>query len=213
MVQVENGVRLATDKGEFEGRFVIVALPPGPAQRIQYEPHLPSQRDVLQQRMPMGAIIKVVVAYKDAFWRKNGFSGQVATDDDTLGIVMDDVQDTGPPILLCFIDGPHAIALSAAGKESRQQKVIASLVRFFGPEAADPLAYDDNDWTKEAWTHGYVGHMPPGTMTTFGSALRAPCGRIHWAGTETATEWAGCIEGAVRAGARAAQEILLRHNQ
>lgn len=213
VMQDQQGVRVVTDKGEFRSRFLIVAVPPGPAARIAFEPHLPSSRDALQQRMPMGAIIKVIVAYKDAFWRKNGFSGQVATDDDTLGIVMDDVQDVGPPVLLCFIEGPHAIALSAAGKDARRKKVIESLVRFFGPEASEPIAYDDNDWTTETWTHGYVGHMPPGTMSRFGQALRAPCGRIHWASTETATQWAGSIEGALQAGVRAAQEVALRHNQ
>ena len=49
-------------------------------------------------------------------------------------------------------------------------------------------------------------------MTRFGRALREPCGRIHWAGTETAVEWAGYIEGALRSGARAAQEVALLHN-
>jgi len=55
--------------------------------------------------------------------------------------------------------------------------------------------------------------MPPGTMTRFGHALREPCGRIHWAGTETATEWAGYIEGGLRSGIRAAREVALRHNE
>ena len=39
--------------------------------------------------------------------------------------------------------------MSAATKEARREKAIASLVRFFGPEAADPIAYDDNDWLTE----------------------------------------------------------------
>jgi len=56
-----------------------------------------------------------------------------------------------------------------------------------------------------------AGHMPPGVMTRFGHALRD--GRIHWAGTETATEWAGYIEGAMRSGIRAAKEVMQRHNQ
>jgi monoamine oxidase len=46
------------------------------------------------------------------------------------------------------------------------------------------------------------------TLTGFGRALREPCGRIHWAGTETATVWAGSIEGAIRSGERAADEVL-----
>jgi monoamine oxidase len=212
IAQDADGVRVTTDKGEFAARHVIVAGPPGPIARIQFEPLLPAARDGLHQRMPMGAIIKAIVAYKEPFWRANGFSGQVATDDDTLGIVMEDTQESGPPVLLCFIEGRHALAMSAAGKEARKTKVIASLVRFFGPQAADYIGYDDNDWLLEPYTHGYVGHMPPGVMTRFGHALREPCGRIHWAGTETATEWAGYLEGAMRSGIRAAQEVAALHN-
>jgi monoamine oxidase len=212
IVETPDGVRVETGQGAFEARFLIVAVPPGPASRIVFEPHLPAARDGLAQRMPMGAIVKAAVAYAEPFWRTNGFSGQVATDDDVLGIVMDDVQDVGPPVLLCFIEGPHALALSGADKAVRREKVIASLVRFFGPEAAEPIGYDDNDWMLEPWTHGYVGTMPPGVMTRYGHALREPCGRIHWAGTETATEWAGYLEGAMRSGVRAAEEVAARHN-
>jgi monoamine oxidase len=213
IVQNPDGAKAITGKGEFTARFVIVAAPPGPIARIAFEPLLPASRDGLHQRMPMGAIIKIVVAYKSPFWRAKGFSGQVATDDDTLGIVMDDAAEGSAPTLLCFIEGRHALEMSAAGEDARKTKVIASLVKFFGPEAADYIAYEDNDWLLEPYTHGYVGSMPPGVMTRFGHALREPCGRIHWAGTETATEWAGYIEGGLRSGMRAAHEVALRHNE
>jgi monoamine oxidase len=213
IVQDTNGVCVITAKSEFSARFAIVAVPPGPAARIQFEPHLPAARDGLQQRMPMGAIIKIIVAYETPFWRDAGFSGQVATDDDTLGLVMDDARENAKPTLLCFIEGPHAIEMSAVSKDARKQKVIASLVRFFGAKAADYVAYEENDWLVEPYIHGYVGHMPPGVMTRYGHALREPCGRIHWAGTETATEWAGYIEGGLRSGIRAAREVAARHNE
>jgi len=213
VVQNSDGVRVTTDKGDFEGKFLIIAAPPGPIARIVFEPPLPAARDGLHQRTPMGNIIKVIVAYREPFWRADGFSGQVATDDDTLGLALDDTQSGDQGVLLCFIEGRHALEMSAAGKDVRKQKVIDSLVRFFGPKAADYIAYEDNDWMLEPYTHGYVGHMPPGVMTRFGHALREPCGRIHWAGTETATEWAGYIEGAVRSGIRAAKEVAPRHNE
>jgi len=213
VVQNSEGVRVTTDSGDFEGRFLIIAAPPGPIARIVFEPPLPAARDGLHQRMPMGNIIKVIVAYREPFWRTDGFSGQVATDDDTLGLALDDTQSGDQGVLLCFIEGRHALEMSAAGKDMRKQKVIDSLVRFFGPQAADYIAYEDNDWMLEPYTHGYVGHMPPGVMTRFGHALREPCGRIHWAGTETATEWAGYIEGAVCSGIRAAKEVAARHNE
>jgi monoamine oxidase len=213
IMQDSNGVRAMTPKGEFSARFIIVSAPPTAAARIQYEPHLPAMRDGLQQRMPAGAITKVIVTYSTAFWRTAGWSGQVATDDDTLGIVLDDTRDTGPAALLCFIEGRRAVETSALSKEERKRKVIASLMRFFGPEAAHPLGYEDNDWLTEPYIHGYVGSMPPGTMTRYGAALREPCGRIHWAGTETAIEFMGYIEGGLRSGIRAAREVAARHNE
>ncbi|MDI3404142.1 FAD-dependent oxidoreductase [Streptomyces cavernicola] len=43
---------------------------------------------------------------------------------------------------------------------------------------------------------------------TYGEALRAPDGRILWAGTETAIEYVGYFEGALQSGIRAAREVL-----
>ncbi len=38
--------------------------------------------------------------------------------------------------------------------------------------------------------------------------IRTPHGRLYFAGTETATEWTGYMDGAVEAGERAAREVL-----
>jgi monoamine oxidase len=50
--------------------------------------------------------------------------------------------------------------------------------------------------------------LGPGTLLDFGEALREPVGRIHPAGTETSTYWAGYMDGAVRSGRRAATDVL-----
>ena len=42
----------------------------------------------------------------------------------------------------------------------------------------------------------------PAGSSDFGPALREPIGPLHWAGTETATVWNGCMDGAVRSGER-----------
>jgi monoamine oxidase len=90
--------------------------------------------------------------------------------------------------------------------------VLDTLIRRFGPRAAYPVHYEDIDWATEPWTRGCsMAHMPPGVLTQFGRALRAPAGRIHWAGTETATESHGTIDGAIRSGERAAAEVLAVH--
>ena len=66
----------------------------------------------------------------------------------------------------------------------------------------------ERDWSADPWTRGcYAGFLPPGALTSYGPALRTPVGRIHWAGTETAEDWNGYIEGAIRSGDRAADEV------
>lgn len=53
------------------------------------------------------------------------------------------------------------------------------------------------------------GRLGAGAWTQYGKALAAPVGRIHWAGAETSSVWNGYMDGAVRSGLRAADEILL----
>ena len=168
---------------------------------------MPAARDQLTQRMPQGRAVKCVAVYDRPFWRADGLSGLVLDSDGPVSMIID---GTRAPerngILIAFIEGSAATSVTAA---DRRTAVLQSLERHFGPAAATPREYVDRNWSTEPHTRGcYAGVMPPGVWTAFGDALRTPVGRIHWAGTETATDWMGYIEGAVRAGERAASEIL-----
>jgi monoamine oxidase len=46
------------------------------------------------------------------------------------------------------------------------------------------------------------------SWTTYGPALSAPIGVIHWASTDTAMYWSAYMEGAVDAGERAARAVI-----
>jgi len=49
----------------------------------------------------------------------------------------------------------------------------------------------------------------PSTLSMYGDALRTPTVEgVHWAGTETATQWMGYMEGALQSGERAAAEVV-----
>ena len=48
----------------------------------------------------------------------------------------------------------------------------------------------------------------PDSVGWAGEALRRPCGRIHWSGTETADQWLGYLDGAIQSGERAAAEVV-----
>jgi len=87
--------------------------------------------------------------------------------------------------------------------------VLGALAARYGPRAAEPLDVVETAWWEEEWTRGCsMAHFPPGVLTRYGRLLREPFGRVHWAGTETATTSYGAVDGAVRSGERAAAEIV-----
>ena len=210
--QGPRSVYVYADKATVKAKQVIVAIPPHLAGRIVYEPGLPAVRDQLTQRMPIGSLIKTIAVYDTPFWRAQGLNGQVTSDTGPVTVMFDASPASGTPgVLLGFIDGDDARALSDQSDSARAAAALKSYATYFGARAANPRTYFDQVWDKEIYTGGCpVGLMPPGVMLEYGQALRAPVERIHWAGTETATVWTGYMDGAVQAGKRAAGEALAR---
>jgi monoamine oxidase len=201
-----------SDAGTYRGRVVIVAAPPLLAGRIHYTAPLPSLRDQLTARLPMGSVIKYIAAYDRPFWREAGFSGEVVSDTGITVTTFDDSSHDGQhAALVTFSDGQPARDWADRSPEDRRKAVLEEFVRFFGPQAAQPFDFVEKNWNDDPWSGGcYVGVAGPGTLTAFGEALRTPCGRIHWAGTETATEWMGYLDGAIQSGQRVAAEVRPR---
>ena len=208
--QHDRSVEVTYDGGVVDAGRVIVALPPTLAGRIRYSPALPPRRDQLTQQVPMGYVIKVQIAYPEPFWRADGLSGSVFSLDDVVSVIFDNSpQDLSCGVLLGFLEGRHGRRAGKLAPERRKELILSVFARFFGSRAADPQEYVERDWAAEEWSRGcYGGRFGTGVWTGYGEALREPVGRIHWAGTETSEVWNGYMDGAIRSGERAAQEVL-----
>ncbi|KAK1884059.1 putative flavin-containing monoamine oxidase A [Dissostichus eleginoides] len=204
--------RVSTTTNTFLCRAVIVTCPPHLAAKIHYQPALPSQREFLTQNMPVGHMIKFILTYQTAFWREKGFSGEIVAGSSTecpFCVTFDATSPSGNAALVGFIAGQQASQWSSKESGERREAVLSSLVKYLGPEARSFIHYEEKDWAKEDYSGGCpVNVMAPGLLTYYHPSLRKPCGRIHWAGTETATLWCGYMSGAVQAGQRAALEVL-----
>ncbi len=207
---LERGVRVDAGAASCTARRVIVAIAPALAGRLHYDPPLPAARDALTQRVVTGAAMKCVGVYDTPFWRERGLSGHGRSLIGPGKGFFDVTPAAGNPgMIMCFVEADHARALAALAPAERRARVLDGFARMFGPEMRDARDYHDFDFSAEPHIRGcYAGYLPPGVWTRHGSHLRAPVGRLHWAGTETAGEWYGYIEGAVRSGERAAAEAI-----
>ena len=210
--QRDGRVLVTSDRGTVSAERVVVATPPATALAIDWFPYLPPKRMQLLQRMPMGHLMKADAVYRTPFWRKDGLTGMGVADHGAVRVCFDNSPaDASVGVLLAFIGGSTWEEYGTRPRAERRKAVLEGLAKVVGPKALEPIEYVEHDWTHERWTKGGpVALLGPGTTTSFGHMIRRPFGRVHWAGTETSTYWAGYMDGAVRAGDRAAREVLER---
>jgi monoamine oxidase len=201
-----DAVAVNSSAGVVEARRAVLAVAPAQRLDIDIAPAPPIEYQQLAQRWPLGALTKTYAAYPRPFWRERGLSGQALSDQGPIFITFDvSPGPDGPGILLGFTDPRGFDALDPAQRRTRALEGFASI---FGPQAAEPIDYLDQRWGAESFAPGGpTAAVPPGSWTEFGRLLRTPVGPLHWAGTETADEWTGFMDGAVRSGQRAAAEV------
>lgn len=209
ITQDGNGVTVRSENTTVRAKRAIVAVPLAIASQILYEPMLPVDRSFLHQRMPSGAIFKIAAVYDEPFWRADGLSGQSAAPGSAATVTIDASTDAATPGVMCVIvEGPIARDLGRLGEAERRKSVLGELAGRFGDKAASPVDYIEQNWSAERYSGGaMLSHAPTGVLTEFGHAIREPCGRIHWAGTESSAVMCGWVDGAVRSGERAAREV------
>lgn len=205
---------VTSDQGTVRARAVVVAIPPEHRKGIEFLPELPVEYTKLAQHWPQGNLSKAYSAYETPFWRAKGLSGEALSDEGPVFITFDvspsDSDDFparggGPGILLGFVDARSFDSLSP---EQRRERALSGFAALFGDAALHPIDYLDHCWGAEEFAPGGpTAAVPPGSWTTYGPWLRKPVDGIYWAGTETADTWTGFLDGAVRSGRRAADEV------
>ena len=210
VAQSEDRATVVSDGATVTARRVVLALPRALATGIRFEPALPGDHVALLHAIPAGTEVKTVVIYDEPFWRAEGISGATVATDDLIEVTLDTTQPGHPQgVIGTYSAGPRARALWSLSESERRSEVVRMLTTRLGPKAAKPLEIMERNWAEERWTRGCsCAHFPTGVLTQYGRLLREPVGRIHWAGTETATTSFGAMDGAVRSGERVCEEIL-----
>jgi len=190
------GVEVEAGGRRYTAHRLIVAVPPAGLRSIHWNPALPPVLQQLSQRMPMGAITKVVAIYDRPFWREAGWSGHFLRTEGATRLGF----DTSPPDgsygqITAFAVGPVARKLLYLDPAARQAFYEREAEALFGQK---PRYLYQKSWTEEPWIGGcYVGFFGPGGWKYLGEALYQHLPPVWWAGTERSRHWMGYIEGAL----------------
>jgi monoamine oxidase len=198
---------VTTPAGTLHAEHVILAVPPAlAAERIDFGDALPADLVHLARSTPvwMGAVAKVVAHYPTPFWREEGLAGAVFSRTGPLQEIHDMSGPEGKPAALFGFAHTRSVHPGFA------KTATAQLTQLFGSAAATPEALYVQNWGAEHWTSPTTVHHLTDYSLFGHPRYQKPAlnGRLHWASTETATAYAGHIEGALAAGQRAAIAVL-----
>jgi len=209
--QADGSVLVTSDTGTWSCDDVVVAVPPVLAARIAWDPLLPAEQDALLTRLPFGTLMKCEAVYDEPFWRNEGLSGMgVLRDGSPVRSMFDNTPPSGGPgVLMGFLGGKEWRRWAHRPARERRGAVLRCFAKVVGPRAYETRDYVEQDWTAEEWTRGGpTAVAAPGVLTDFGPWLGRAHGRVRFAGAELSPYWNGFMDGAVRSGRTAAQEVL-----
>lgn len=208
----DDGVTAVADGVTVRARFAILALAPVLYSRISFEPPLPRLQHQMHQHISMGFVIKVHAVYDRPFWREQGLSGTAFSPYELSHEAYDNTNHGDERgTLVGFVSDQNADDLFRVSAEERKERILESLSHYYGPEAKTPIVYYESDWGTEEWTRGaYAASFDLGGLNRYGADLREPVGPIHLACSDMAGAGYQHVDGAIRQGHRAADEILDR---
>jgi len=194
----DSGMEVETTGGSvFKCNKVVTTIPPQLLYHsVEFEPKLPNNLSQVMSKTHtwMGDSVKGCVTYDEAWWKDEGLSGGLYSNNGPV-VQMYDQSDEDGAALVGFLEDSSA----DLSQEQRREAVIKQLIRVFGEKAANYKEYRDTAWKHEQFT------MPPGVPrlsrhSNVGNRVYQDAymeGRLYIGGTESSSHAGGFMEGAV----------------
>ncbi|MCP9235700.1 FAD-dependent oxidoreductase [Lewinella sp. JB7] len=209
LTNTSEGVAITTDARSYLAETAVLTLPPELLVRtLDIDPPLPEDVGQLAVRTDtwMGQSIKFALTYPRPFWREEGSSGTFFSNAGPVVEMYDHADASDEHYALKGFVDPELYALSGS---ARQEAVLKQLEKAYGASVRNFTSYVDRTWRGEKNTSSPLADRLVPHQNQGHPAYRLPYwnGRLLMAGTETAAEFAGYMEGAVRGAERVARYI------
>ena len=212
-----SGALVTAGTGQFRCQRVIVSIPTPLYKDIAFSPPLPADKAALGNATKLGYTTKVNLVFSEPWWRKAKLAGMAQSWVGPISVTRDvSVDEKGLYAMTCFLVGEAGRKWSELPEQAKKDAVVAQVKRMFSPFVSVPEPIDAifHVWAEDQWSQGCpCPAMPAGVLSGLGHALRTSHGRVHFVGTETAFEWKGYMDGALRAGERGAKEVVQQHGR
>jgi monoamine oxidase len=220
-------VTVLTQSGLFRTRRAIFTVPVGVLKApsgvrgaIRFDPEPVSARRALD-RLEMGHAIKMVLRFRERFWRRSDAFERLLTADSREPAFFHSRHADFPtwwtaapaevPIITGWAGGPAALALEAQSQSAVLKRALTTLESFFeiSRRRIEGLLVDHyrHDWTQDPFCRGAYSYVAVGGAAAPAALARPVQDTLFFAGEATDLHESGTVPGAIASGRRAARLI------
>jgi monoamine oxidase len=194
-------VTVATDEGELEADAAVITVPTGPLREIDFDPPLEGPTAHALASVRYGQNAKLFVALR----APSSPSAIMSVRRRFWSYTQLDSTGEPAPFVTAYAGTTNAVeALAASGEAGGWIEELAALrpELELNPEAALLSTWHDDPWVRGSYSARSL------SSPLRDAELQTPIGPLYFAGEHTAGDWHGLMEGALRSGRRAAQQVL-----
>jgi monoamine oxidase len=213
-----NVVTVATNRGTFQAKRVIVTVPISvlKAGKIVFHPELPAEKTAALERMNFAAAMKLYLKFQTAFWEP----ASETTPDPTWLFRLSQPSEpwvnwfnVAPflkePVLMAFVNADFARALDQLPDTQIVKEAVAVLERMYGRKTQRPVACTRSHWITDPYAMGTYPSVAPGATGADFDTIGEPVeDTVFFAGDGTTSAFPGNTRGAYLTALAAANAIL-----
>jgi monoamine oxidase len=184
---------------------VICTVPASVLRAINITPPLGSGKQHIMSTLRVQPTVKTAIRTRTRYWEREGLSG-FADLDDSAEIWSPQWRDRQGGVLQYYASGTRAAEMDAMSETDRIADALAAVDRVFPGVTDEVVATDTYSWQADRFARGAYVTPLPGDLFHWKHHSGRREGRLHFAGEYT-SEYPAWIEGAIRSGYRAAQEV------
>ena len=204
--QSSSVTRVTLASGEtVDADAVIMTLPLPALRRIDMD--LPASQTTLLEAVDYHKVVQLHCIVEAPFWKSAGWGGSWWTDNLLGRIFTRPIPGTSRFNMTVWINGDDCDALNAMDEATCIDRISRALWDLMPDAREVTLVGQLVRWSNDPFAGGVWALWRPGQAATAHAALRAPAGRVFFAGEHTAEAYRG-MEGAMESGERAALEVM-----
>ncbi|MFY0728269.1 flavin monoamine oxidase family protein [Pseudomonas sp. NFX15] len=207
IIQDKDGVTVKVDNVGYQADYVVLAVPLRALNKIQMTPALDAQHLAAIKGTNYGWRDQIMLKFKTPVWEpKARMSGEIFSNAG-LGMLWIEPALKGGANVVINLSGDNARVMQAFGDKQMVDQVLIRLHAFFPQARGSFTGYEIRRYSTDPSTGGAYLAYGPGQISKYWRLWERPIQRVTFAGEHTDTLYPGTLEGALRTGQRAANQV------